>query len=330
MMLGVRKFTSMCMCACIAVGTLCLQGVAKELHMLLRASGVALVGRPSEIELTHINLPQDAKVCVFFSMVFFMANWCFRWLLVEPFAYRVVDLRKDKLIKFSQSVTEAVIYGAFSAMGLRIVISQEFVWPSAQWWMGIKDGTRFLMRADLRCFYIMYMARYCQAAVSVLLEPKRKDFIEMMIHHIVTVIVIFASYVYGWSRIGAVVMLLLDPADVPLHLAKLCKYTSEATGQQMWQFVANRLFELFAVVFFLSRLMGFGYVCWSAHVETNRYISKGPREWACLTLLSTLFALQCYWFLLIIQVAVKMMRGGNSDDPRSDDESEVQEGKKDE
>jgi len=61
----------MCMCACIAVGTLCLQGVATELHMLLRASGVALVGRPSEIELTHINLPQDAKVCVFFSMVFF-------------------------------------------------------------------------------------------------------------------------------------------------------------------------------------------------------------------------------------------------------------------
>jgi len=186
------------------------------------------------------------------------------------------------------------------------------------------------MRADLRCFYIMYMARYLQAAVSVLFEPKRKDFMEMMLHHIVTVIVVGISYIYGWSRIGAVVMVLLDPADVPLHLAKLCKYTSEATGRQMWQFAADRLFELFAVVFFFSRLVGFGYVCWSAHIETVPHVTRGFPEWACLCLLTILFLLQCYWFFLILQVAAKLMRGGSSEDPRSDDESEVQDRRKDE
>ena len=51
---------------------------------------------------------------------------------------------------------------------------------------------------------LRYVARYFQAAISVLLETKRKDFIEMMIHHTVTVLVIYVSYVYGWNRIGAV------------------------------------------------------------------------------------------------------------------------------
>jgi len=224
---------------------------------------------------------------------------------------------------------EALIYGVFSAMGLRIVHLQEWAWPSSQWWFGFTDGTRFLMRADLRCFYMMYMARYLQAAVSILMEPKRKDFMEMMLHHIITVIMIYLSYMYGWSRIGSVVMVLMDPADVPLHMEKLCKYTSEATGRQMWQFLADRLFELFAVVFFFSRLVGYGYVCWSSYVEANRYAHAGLLEWVCRFLLSILFLLQCYWFLLILQVAARLMRGESSHDPRSDDEAEVQEGKKD-
>jgi len=265
-----------------------------------------------------------------------MFNWGFRWLLVEPFACRLLQLQENKLIKFSQSVMEALIYGVFSAMGLRIVLSQDWVWPSSQWWMGFTDGTRFLMRADLRCFYIMYMARYLQAAVSILMEPKRKDFMEMMLHHIATVIVVYVSYVYGWSRIGSVVMVLMDPADVPLHMAKLCKYTSEATERQVWQFLADRLFEIFAVVFVFTRLVAYGYVCWSSYVESNRYgkdVFPGGKagfpEWICRCLLWILFLLQCYWFLLILQVAARLMRGENSDDPRSDDESEEQEGKKD-
>lgn len=38
------------------------------------------------------------------------------------------------------------------------------------------------------------------------------------------------SYAYGWNRVGAVVMVLLDPADVPLHMAKQFKYVGDARG----------------------------------------------------------------------------------------------------
>merc|ERR1712032_904793 len=144
----------------------------------------------------------------------------------------------------------------------------------------------------------------------------------MMLHHLVTVTVIYISYIYGWNRVGVVVMVLLDPADVPLHLAKLCKYIADAKGLYIWQFIADRLFEMFALVFFVTRLVCYGYVCWSAHIEATRYFPKGLPEWTCVGLLYTLLALQLYWFFLIIKVAVKLIRGLNADDPRSDDSEE--------
>merc|ERR1712151_1338013 len=141
-------------------------------------------------------------------------------------------------------------------------------------------------------------------------------------HHIVTVVVIFISYVYGWNRVGVVVMVLLDPADVPLHLAKLFKYTSEVTKRRVLQVVADRLFEAFAVVFFVTRIVLFGYVCWSAHIEATRYFPKGLPEWTCIALLYMLLFLQIFWFSLIIRVALKLLRGDGAEDPRSDDEDE--------
>merc|ERR1740123_1249230 len=96
-----------------------------------------------------------------------------------------------------------------------------------------------------------------------------------MIHHVVTVVISYVSYVYGWNRVGCVVMLLLDLADVPLHVAKLCKYTAEATKKRGWQHKADRMFECFAVVFVVTRLVMYGYVCWSAHIEASRYFPKG-------------------------------------------------------
>merc|ERR1712127_609702 len=112
----------------------------------------------------------------------------------------------------------------------------------------------------------------------------------------------------------------MDPGDVPLHLAKLCKYTA-AKGQasRFWNCMADRLFEVFAVVFFVTRLVCFGYVCWSAHIEATRFFPKTPTGWSCVALLYALLILQGYWFSLIINVAIKLAKGESVEDVRSDD-----------
>merc|ERR1712050_823661 len=103
------------------------------------------------------------------------------------------------------SAAEALICGVFTYAGCHVVYFQwDFMWPSSRWWKDFAVGGHEIMRSDVRCYYIAYMARYCQAMVSLLIEPRRKDLLELMVHHAVSVFLIYSSYVRGWSRVGAV------------------------------------------------------------------------------------------------------------------------------
>lgn len=303
--------------------TLTVPMVMEELQLLLGNLLHTLLGNSAlvkQLPLSAPDLPRDCAIFTVLAIAFFALNWGFRLLVVQPLVKSCLTLKRAMLIKYVQSVMEVIIYSGFTIIGLAVVPTQDWVWPSAKWWIGFADGGHELMQPDLRCYYLMYIARYSQAIVSVLFETKRKDFLEMMVHHVVTVVVCCVSYVYGWNRIGVVVMLLVDPGDVPLHLAKLCKYTAAVTKRHFWHVLADRLFEVFAVVFLVTRIFMYSYVCWSAHIEATRYFAKGIPEWSCVVLLYTLLILQLYWFNLIIKVAIKFIRGEIREDPRSDDE----------
>jgi len=300
-------------------------GLMRELNILCTGFMQVLVGgSPAAAALSSHppDLNRDAGIFCVFMVLQFQINWGVRLLIVEPFAKKYLGLRKAKLQKYAQSVMEAIFYGSFALIGLRIVPSQEWVWPSMLWWKGWSEGGHEILRVDLRCYYMLYLSRYVQQFISVLLERKRKDFVEMIVHHLVTVGLVYISYIYGWNRVGVVTMLLFDPADVPLHLAKICKYTGEATGRRFWQFLADRLFETFALVFFITRIALYSYVWWSAQFESQSFFPHGLPEKTSVSLLFVLLILQLYWFFLVLKVAVKLLRGGSAEDPRSDDEDE--------
>jgi len=302
-------------------------GVMEELKVLLSGAATTLfsAGGPASAALPTASPDlwgKDLYVLFIFAFVIFIANWGSRLLVLQPFARTFLPIKDKVVAKWAQSAVEATLYGSFAVFGYFVVSSQEWSWPSAKWWIGFPQGGHDIMRSDLRCYYIAYAARYFQAGICVLLEPRRKDFIEMNVHHWVTVLLCSISYVYGWNRIGCIVMFLLDPADVPLHCAKLCKYIADEKRTRVWIFTSDRLFESFAVAFFVTRLCFYPYVCWSAHVEATRYWPKGVPEWTCVALLELLLILQVWWFRLIIYVAIKMARGEEATDARSDTEDE--------
>ena len=53
----------------------------------------------------------------------------------------------------------------------------------------------------------MHVARYL--VCCALHVGRRKDFVEMLVHHVTTISVILISYISGWNRIGAVIMVRL-------------------------------------------------------------------------------------------------------------------------
>ena len=300
-----------------------------ELQKLL----FALVNTPEKMGSSSPNPRVDAYVAITFVFILFSINWLVRLFLVVPVAKRILTTRKHKarkaqVVRFAQSTMEALFYASFTLLGASIVPTQTWVWPSSLWWIGHDTGTHHEMRDDLRCYYLMYGARYAQGFVSVLLEPKRKDFLEMQLHHVVTVAVVAVSYFYGWNRVGACVMLLLDPADVPLHIAKLCKHvgdTHQSTSPKrakVFFLAADITFVIFAIFFFVTRVAMYPYLCWSAHIESSRYFPTRIPETICVMLLETLLALQVYWFFLIVKSAYNMIVNGHVDDVRSDDEAD--------
>lgn len=305
-----------------------MEGTLGELDTLLRGLAASL-RRSDAVPLLPSAGPdvlRDLPVLGVFSILLFMFDWGVRLLLMQSIR-RFTSIKPQNVHKCVQSIMEAFFYGAFTCIGLTVVPSLSWSWPSERWWAGYADG-RLVMRNDVRCYYILYASRYAQMSVSLLfLEKRRKDFLQMLIHHVVTLLLTALSYTFGFYRVGAVIMVLMDPADVPLHIAKVCNYFAKAGGRRRrWKFLANRFFEAFVVVFLVTRILMFSYVVWSISVESHRHIPNWG-SWpgvsmASMALSWALLAIQVLWFFLILKVAARVLSGQDVEDVRSDDDDD--------
>jgi hypothetical protein len=236
--------------------------------------------------------------------------------------------------KFVSSALELLIYSAFFLAGARLLSQQDWLWPSRLWW---EDTPSKSFGVDLAFFYVAYASRYVCQFCFVFLDPHKKDFVEMQTHHVVTSALVCISYAYGMVRIGILIMVVFDFADPFLHAAKLVTYCKEAAGTapsaKLFSAAADVFFGLFAVVFFVTRILLFSYLTYSVTYESFLYMS--PQQdfvhgvmhlsrsvHVCVALVWALYCLQWFWFNLLTKVIAKTLRGEELKDNRSDDEDE--------
>lgn len=257
---------------------------------------------------------------------------------------------KDKTVgKFAGSLMEVVLYAGFGILGFIALRGSAWIWPSSMWWHGShiltsgKHSQVHELGYESRFFYVVYASRYLQSLFSVVvLENRRADFIVMVIHHIITVAMIYMSLITDWVRVGLVIMVLLDIADPFLHCAKLARYVSKAKGPRaaLWGKVTDASFALFALVFTATRIFMYGYICYSASTEPFQFFTKEFTEvdifcplrsdcpvasihfllWAFLWVL---FVLQCIWEVAVLNVIYKALMEGEVEDNRSDDDEKT-------
>lgn len=79
--------------------------------------------------------------------------------------------------------------------------------------------------AQLNCYYLMQLAIWMWTAFSCKwLESRRKDYVEMMLHHIVTIMLVLGSLLYKEHPMGMLVLIVHDSSDVVLDAMKLANY----------------------------------------------------------------------------------------------------------
>ncbi|ORY30506.1 longevity-assurance protein [Rhizoclosmatium globosum] len=151
-------------------------------------------------------------------------------------------------------------------------------------------------------------------------HPKQSDFWAVVVHHISTVSVMAASYAFGFTRIGVIILLLHDCSDPIMEFAKCSLYLKK-------QKTADNFFTLFAIVFLLTRNVLFPYVIYCAHehsiLEDGTRMPRGFSFWGdfCLGCLWVLAVLNMYWGYLIVKIAVKTIVTGEVEgDIREEDD----------
>lgn len=147
------------------------------------------------------------------------------------------------------------------------------------------------------------MSFYWALIVSQFFDIKRKDFWQMFLHHIVTLLLLSLSWVCNLHRVGSLVLVIHDCADIFLELAKITKYAS-------YQKLCDAVFAVFTLVWIGTRLGCYPRIIYSTSIEAPRILPMFPAYYIFNSLLILLLILHFVWTYLILKIAYNSLQSG--------------------
>jgi len=85
--------------------------------------------------------------------------------------------------------------------------------------------------------------------VNILFHRDRRDFSEMFLHHIVTIVLILFSYTVNFLPVGSVIMLIMDFSDIFVAVFKMAVDVQD-TIQNFFFFLMLATWIYFRMYFF--------------------------------------------------------------------------------
>ncbi|KAL1965121.1 hypothetical protein VTN77DRAFT_6034 [Rasamsonia byssochlamydoides] len=270
-------------------------------------------------------------------------DWIFR-----PWAKRA-GLKRKASVRFAEQAWLLVYYGSFWTFGM-------YLWTNSNYWDSFKaiwsDWPAREMTPQMKWYLLMQLSFWIQQIFIVNIEERRKDHYQMLTHHLITSTLLGSAYIYRFYNVSNVVLCLMDIVDFLLPAAKILKYFG-------YEMCCNVAFGVFLLTWFVARHVMYLSLCWSIYKDvpaqmaygcysgttaemltTDGYPDRwrhlfspyfdldGPIcmnrgiKWIFLSFLLALQVLSLIWFGMIIRVAIGVIRSGNAEDTRSDDEDE--------
>ncbi|KAF4718700.1 Ceramide synthase 6 [Perkinsus olseni] len=175
----------------------------------------------------------------------------------------------------------------------------------------------------LERYYLVEISFWCSCLAFIMIETIRKDFYQMLFHHIITISLMVGSFYLGYHRIGLTVIFLHNISDVPLYVAKTLGYLAEKFD---WLKTPTDIaFANFAFGFLFSRLYVYPKCCVIPACIFSIEYKRPMRDCMLAIFLVLLQCLHFMWAKMIIKMIFKTIkhRGVLADgDIRSDDEGE--------
>ncbi|KAL2881112.1 sphingosine N-acyltransferase lag1 [Colletotrichum sp. CLE4] len=243
--------------------------------------------------------------------------------VLRPLARAAGIRSRGKQARFMEQMYTAIYFGCLGPAGL-YVMSKTPVWYYSTRGM-YEDFPHMTHEAGFKFYYLFQAAYWAQQAIVLLLgmEKPRKDFKELVGHHIVSLSLIALSYRFHFTYMGLAVYSTHDISDFFLATSKVLNYIDSP--------IVGPYFFLFMCVWIYLRHFINLKIILSLFTE---YTTVGPFElnWATqqykctlsqyitLGLLSSLQALNLFWLFYIFRIAYRFLRYDIAEDDRSDAE----------
>ena len=294
---------------------------------------VAMAAAASAKKIDH-SKPTNAEVIQFvkeYPCTKYTENYVNKYLWNRR-RYKNFNL---KITKFVEAFWRFLFYAAFVIIGyyglfknpttVNFIDDLSLLWSE---WPNT-DPTQQLS-SFLKLYYQLELGCYLHQLYWT--EVDRKDATEMIIHHCSTILLILWSWCTNLTRIGTLILLIHDIADIFLESAKCINYAAISKGpmNRKWLSpICDTLFAIFAITFGVSRLYIYPRYCVAALIFDSADIFQTRNwfgYWIFSALLCTLQALHIMWFYMILKMVYGLLQKGNVEgDVRSDDEGDEDE-----
>ncbi|KAM4888135.1 ceramide synthase 1 [Thomomys bottae] len=166
---------------------------------------------------------------------------------------------------------------------------------------------------DIGAAYLLQGSFYGHSIYATLcMDAWRKDSLVMLLHHVVALVLIVASYAFRYHNVGILVLFLHDISDVQLEFTKLNTYFKARDGpcRRLHALLANLGCLSFCLSWFWFRLYWFPLkVLYATSHSSLVSVPDIPFYFFFNSLLLLLTAMNVYWFLYIIAFAAKVLMG---------------------
>ncbi|XP_013184238.1 ceramide synthase 5 isoform X3 [Amyelois transitella] len=209
--------------------------------------------------------------------------------------------KPSTLVKFCENAWRCLFYLYSFSYGLFILWDKVWLWDIDHCYIGYPHHG---VTNDVWWYYMISSAFYWSLTISQFWDVRRKDFWQMFVHHIAAIALLSFSWVCNMHRIGTLVLLSHDCADIALEAAKAAKYAN-------YQKLCDALFAVFTVLWIITRLGIYPfYILWSTLIRAPSLLPMFAAYYIFNSLLCLLLCLHLVWTWLILQVAYKTITSG--------------------
>lgn len=220
--------------------------------------------------------------------------------------------RPSNLEKFTENCWHFLFYSLNFIFGLCVLWNKSWLWNFIDMF---RDYPNHSIDNGLWWYYNITLGFYISLSFLHFFETRRKDFWQMLIHHILTLALITVSWTVNAFRGGSLVIFIHDIADVLLEGVKAINYAK-------YERLGNFVFILFTKVWIITRLVMFSRVVYCGIVFFPKLFAPYPLFYFLGSLCISLLFLHFLWTYMIFKMIYRMFTAKKLEDIRSSSEDE--------